>query len=61
MEREPQAAAKVLATRDVDEPDMSLGGEKSRRDVAALDKALGAVPPQTEEQFGPDPAETSCK
>lgn len=61
MEGKPQSAAKVLATRDIDEPDMSFEDEMTGQDAAALDKALDAAPPQTEEQFGPDPAETACE
>ncbi|WP_405615950.1 hypothetical protein [Streptomyces sp. NBC_01508] len=61
MEGKPQSAKKVLATLGIEEPDLSLEDKMTGKDTAALDKALDTAPPQTEEQFGPDPAETTCK
>ncbi|MFJ9109915.1 hypothetical protein [Streptomyces sp. NPDC102283] len=61
LEGKPQSAAELLATQGIEEPDLSLEDEMTGKDAAALDHALDTAPPQTEEQFGPDPAETACK
>lgn len=63
MEGQFQSAARMLATQDIDEPalDMSLEDQLTGQGTGALDEALDTAEPKTEEQFGPDPAQTACE